>query len=134
MNNPEKVQRITIDERLAEDLIRILVADLKAGHKAIEDDSECWGEEVEFLVRPEDYRKKMGIPQAAKKWSWDSLTEGQVFLSGEFQESLTRKSLTGEVEAKFALDWKPKRGFQDIDELSKARVKEKYLAALERRS
>lgn len=141
MNSPGKVRRITIDERLADGLIRILIADLKAGLKTFGDDPEYWGKETELLVRPEDYQEKMGIPpEAAGKWSWDSLYEGQVFLSREFQKSSTRgvkamfdADYLGTI-GKTAVDKEQEKGFQDIDLLSKERVKKKYMAALERRS
>jgi hypothetical protein len=128
MKKPGKVRRITIDERLAENLIRILVADLKPGRKEFRDDPEYWEEEVELLVHPEDYRKKMGIPEeAATEWPWRSLYESQVFLSGGFRK------ISGEgAETKFVVD-AGQRNFQCIDDVSKERVKKNYVAVLERR-
>ena len=75
------VLRITIDEKLEDDLIRILVAQLNYGEITFSDDSSYWQEEEEFLVKPSDYQKKMYMTQAnAKKWSWDRLHEGQELL------------------------------------------------------
>jgi len=126
MKNPGKVRRITVDERLAEDLIRVLVADLKANLKKFGDDPEYWGEEVELLVRSGNYRKKMGMPRSAQEWPWSNLYEGQVFLAGGFRESTEKGG-----GARFVVDAKRKGNFQCIDELSKERVKKKYMAALE---
>jgi hypothetical protein len=126
MNSPEKVRRITIDERLADGLIRILIADLKANQKTFGDDPEYWGEEKEFLVHPEDYREKMGMPRVARKWPWRNLHEGQVFLSGGFCKVPEKGAGTT-----FVVDVERKGNFQCIDEVSKAHVKRKYMAVLE---
>jgi len=122
------VLRITIDEKLEDDLIRILVAQLNYGEITFSDDSSYWQEEEEFLVKPSDYQKKMYMTQAnAKKWSWDRLHEGQVFLIGRFQSSVNRSG-----KNIFITDTK-KRKFQRIDPLIKDHVKKKYFTALERR-
>ncbi len=127
MKSPQKVQRITIDERLAEDIIRILVADLKPGEEMLGDDPKCWEDEVERLVGPEDW-EKMGIPEgAAGEWSWDNLHEGQVCYVGV---ELHQKSMKGDADM-FTAAKKQKIGFLDIDEQSKEQVKERYLTALE---
>lgn len=123
MNSPQKVQRITIDEKLSDNLIRILVAGLKPNLKTFDDSPEYWGEEKEFLVNPKDYREQMGMPRAARKWSWRKLYEGEVFLSGGFRE------ISGDG-IKFEVDTK-QRNFQCIDRVSKERVKRDYLTALE---
>ncbi|MBA7580224.1 MAG: hypothetical protein GH159_05335 [Dehalococcoidia bacterium] len=135
MNSPKKrdslVRRITIDERLDDSLIRILVADLKANLKTFGDDPEYWEEEKEFLVRPkdyqgEDYQEAMGMTQAnVKKWPWESLYEGQVFLEGRFRGSRNRHA-----KGTFVVSVK-RRNFQCIDRVSRERVKKNYLAALE---
>jgi hypothetical protein len=130
-NNPKKqtspVRRITIDERLADGLIRILIANLKDGVATFSDDSKYWEEEKDLLVRPDDYRKKMGMTRAnVKKWPWDNLYEGQVFLQGRFRGSRNRRA-----KGIFVTDIK-RRSFQRIDHLSKGRIKNVYLTALER--
>ena len=130
-NVPEKqtspVRRITIDEKLADGLFRILVANLKNSVETFGDDSKYWGEEKELLVRPEDYRKKLDMTQAnAKKWPWEDLSEGQVFLQGRFRE-IPEKG----AEATFVVDAE-QRNFQRIDYFSKSRVKKVYMKALER--
>ena len=123
MNSPQKVRRITIDERLSDNLIRLLVANLRANLKTFGDDPEYWGEEEELLVSPKDYREQMGMPRAARKWSWRKLYEGQVFLSGGFRE-ISDDGIKFEVDAK-------QRNFLCIDRVSKERVKKDYMKALE---
>ena len=123
--NVQKVRRITIDERLSDGLIRILVADLEDNPKTFDDDPKYWGEEAELLVNPKDYRERMGMPRTARKWSWRKLYEGQVFLSGGFS-AITKKD--GEV--KFETDAK-QRNFMCIDRVSKERVKKDYMKAME---
>ena len=130
-NDSEKqtslVCRITVDEKLEDDLIRILIANLKDKVTTFSDDSTCWEEEEERFVRPDNYQKKIGMTRDnAKKWPWDNLYEGQVFLTGRFRVSRSRGAQTA-----FVVDVK-RRNFQCIDRLIKERVKKKYLSALER--
>jgi len=130
-NDSEKqtspVRRITIDEKLEDDLMRILIANLKDNVTTFSDDSTYWEEEEELLVRPDNYQKKIGMTRDnAKKWPRDNLYEGQVFLVGRFRVIRNRGAQTT-----FVVDVK-RRNFQCIDRLIKERVKKKYLAALER--
>lgn len=131
-NDPEKqtspVRRITIDEKLADSLIRILIANLKDDVTTFSDDSKYWEEEKELLVRPDDYQKKMGMTQAnVEKWPWKNFHEGQVFLVGRFRDSPNQPA-----EGEFVVDMKMEQeNFQRIDRLVKEGVKKKYLAALE---
>lgn len=130
-NDSEKqaslVCRITIDEKLEDDLIRILIANLKDNVTTFGDDSTYWEEEEELFMRPDNYQEKIGMTRDnAKKWPWDNLYEGQVFLVGRFRVSRNRGA-----QATFVVDVK-RRNFQCIDRLIKERVKKKYLAALER--
>lgn len=128
MNSP-KVRRITIDEKLSDNLIRILVADLKANQREFGDDPKYWGEESELLVNPENYQEELGMPSGPKEeWLWENLYEGQVFLSGGFR-AVEEKG----AETRFLVDV-GQRNFQDIDRVSKERVKREYMAALERGS
>jgi len=95
-----KVYRITVDERLSEDLIRLEVCKLKDKHSSEEfsDEPEIW-EEVflegeEILARPLEHARKteMGskdsleliIESLIEKIEWKNLREGQVFLLGEY--------------------------------------------------
>lgn len=121
------VHRITIDEKLEDDLIRILIANLKNNVTTFSDDSTYWEEEEELFVRSDNYQKKIGMTRDnAKKWPWDNLYEGQVFLIGRFRVTRNRGA-----ETTFVVDVK-RRNFQCIDRLIKEHVKKKYLAALER--
>ncbi len=88
MRSQEKVlvRRITVDEPLADDLIRLMICPLAGGVEEFFDREGDWGEEHEVWVRPETYTQKLGIPSSEmENWPWEALTEGQVFLSGEFE-------------------------------------------------
>lgn len=103
-----KVYRITVDERLSEDLIRLEVCKLKNKHKSEEfsDEPEIWedifmeGEEI--LARPlepESFPEmenkdslELIVESLIKKIEWKNLTEGQVFLLGEYD---IREDTTG---------------------------------------
>lgn len=128
---PEKqtspVYRITVDERLTNDLMRILIAGLKPDRITFNDDRGHWDEEEEFMVGPDDYQRTMGLtPASVKQWPWKNMLEGQVFLRGRFQDSRGRPG-------EFVVDTKMKQtNFQRIDYFSKNRVKNIYLSALER--
>lgn len=130
-NAPEKqtspVWRITIDERLTNDLIRILIANLKPDKSTFSDDSRHWEEEDEFIVGPDNYLETMGMTkEIGKQWPWKNLFDGQVFLRGRFRDSPNQPGV-------FVVDTKMKQdNFQRIDYYSKNRVKKVYMNALER--
>ena len=121
------VQRITIDEKLSEDLIRVLISPLRGRIKKFRDQMEYWEEEKEELVSPDSFAKKMGIPfSEKKKWKWENLREGQVFLSGAFDVVGIKKS-PGMFEVN------PKRKeFLSIDALAKNDIKKLYFKVLGR--
>jgi hypothetical protein len=78
------VRRITVDERLADDLIRLVVCRLRDGIEAFFDRRGDWGLERESFARPKDYARKLGVsPDGAPPW--ETLEEGQLFLAGEFE-------------------------------------------------
>jgi hypothetical protein len=80
------VKRITVDEQLADDLIRVLISPLAEGVEQFFDREEDWEREREAWVQPQTYARRLGIPATEKeKWPWEALVEGQVFLSGEFE-------------------------------------------------
>ena len=121
------VQRITIDEKLSEDLIRVLISPLKKGIKKFKDQLEYWEEEKEELVRPDSFAKKMGIPFSKKKQiKWDTLREGQAFLSGSFDVVDTKKT-----PGKFEVNPRRKE-FLSIDALAKKDIKRLYFKVLGR--
>ena len=86
VNNPQRVQvnRITIDEKLAENLFRFQICRLKKGIKLFIDRFGTWTEEKEKFVKPKNYYRTFKIKKDLAP-SWESLVEGQVFLSGEFK-------------------------------------------------
>jgi hypothetical protein len=79
-----RVRRITVDERLAEDLIRLGVCPLAEGVEFFFDRSADWGDEAEEYVGPGDYADVLGLSSGEDR-PWESFSEGQVFLSGEFE-------------------------------------------------
>ena len=121
------VCRITVDEKLADGLIRILITELKNDVVAFNDDPVYWGEEEELLVMPDNYQERMGMTwESARKWHWESLCEGQVFLQGRFRME------SGQLaQQMFVVDME-QWDFQRIDPLIRGRLKNEYLAALER--
>jgi hypothetical protein len=78
------VRRITVDERLAGDLIRLVVCHLADGIEVFYDRQEDWGTERDVWTRPKDYAQKLGAPDVQTP-PWESLEEGQLYLSGEFE-------------------------------------------------
>jgi hypothetical protein len=100
-----RVRRITIDERLDGDLIKIGIAELLPGHVDISDDVlDGWSDEVVRLIRPRTMLTTFGLrakdpllatlagelaPKAdasdLRASLWRSLEEGQVFFVGEIE-------------------------------------------------
>ena len=100
-----RVRRITIDERLDKDLVKIGVASLLPGHTNLSEDAlDSWSEEKVRLIRPSTFLRTFGLrkgdpllktlteeltPQPEEKdikgALWRSIEEGQVFLSGELE-------------------------------------------------
>ncbi len=78
------VRRMTVDEKLAEGDIRLLVAPLAPKVKEFFDRDSEWDQEYEVRVRPENFVQELGILVPAE-WPWERLAEGQVFLVGEFE-------------------------------------------------
>lgn len=120
------VYRITVDEKLGPDLIRLLIASLKKNKKTFSDNPKHWNEEEAILVSADTYKNTMRLTRNnAKKLSWGMLREGQVFLVGKF------KTLHDpNIQTKFALN--PKRkNFRRIDPQIKNDIKRKYLRALQ---
>jgi len=77
------VRRITVDERLSDDHVRVLIAPLTEKVETCADRDEDWGPEREVLVSPTNYARRMGVRK--EELSWRALEEGQVFLVGEFE-------------------------------------------------
>ena len=127
------VRRITIDEKMGERLIRVLVCGLADGVHEFSDQLEDWGAEQEFLVRPQNYAKVLGLPageQHQKEYAWDGLSEGQVFLSREFEVADDPKAPT-----RFQVS-PGRKEFMRIDQIRvfRERLKRRYSDLLQRKS
>jgi hypothetical protein len=131
------VRRITVDEKLSDDLIRLEICTLK-----------CWNDATgEFVDLPDDwlcsddayplacpsagdgagrryYVEFMGIPESMTgKYPWNSLHEGQVFLSGEFR--IERSSEEGAESVRFFVS-PGNSAFERIDDMVKRWTKTLY--------
>ena len=100
-----RVWRITIDERLDKDLVKIGVARLLPGHTNLgQDDLDSWSEEKVRLIRPSTFLRTFGLRKTdpllrtlygelkpgteekdLKSALWRSVEEGQVYLAGEIE-------------------------------------------------
>jgi len=137
------VRRITVDERLSEDLIRLEICELRKSDESGEfkDDPEYWQDSVEegdeILARPtnqEDvsktnlYTDLMDIPESqAKQFPWKDLKEGQVFLSGAFE---VREEVSGNKKIKRYYIHPGGKLFEQIDDDVKEDTKNLYYEIL----
>lgn len=120
------VCRITVDEKLERNLIRILIATLKPDKEIFNDEVQYWNEEIKELVKPDTYKHVFGITGgSANKWNWDDLSEGQVFLAGEFKVYSERNTQNLFIRNP------GRRNFKRIDSIIKDNIKKKYLKALQ---
>ena len=146
MDKDEKiatVHRITVDEKLSEDLIRLEICELiKFGESGeFKDEPEFWkdtaqeGEEV--VARPSDPEKKskkdlytdlMSIPESqVKQFPWKDLKESQVFLSGEFE---VKEEESGGKKVKRYFIRPGEKAFEQIDDDVKKTTKTLYYEIL----
>jgi hypothetical protein len=109
------VRRITIDERLEDDLIRVAICPMAKGVHAFLDREGDWGPERASFIHPKDYVRKLGIPDP-DFWPWESLGEGQVFLSGPF-EMVYKKKADGTLELSHFEVSQGRSRFKRIDEI-----------------
>lgn len=79
-----RVRRITVDEKLSDDLFRFLWCWLKEGTKKIKGRVDEWQEEQEKWVNHQNYSRVL-YTKKIKAPAWETLKEGQVYLSGEFK-------------------------------------------------
>jgi hypothetical protein len=114
------VRRITIDERLSEDLIRVVICPLAKGVRAFLDREGDWGPERQSLIRPKDYVRKLRIPDP-ELWPWESLAEGHVYLSGQF-EMVFKKKKDGIEELSYFEVRQGRDRFKRIDHLDVIRT------------
>ncbi len=111
-----RVRRISIDERLDGDLLKIGIGELLPGHTDLgEDDLDGWSEEEVRLVRPATFLRSFGLKRSHPELLalvaelppglgesepagtfWRSLEEGQVYLAGEIElRGRDRSSIEG---------------------------------------
>jgi hypothetical protein len=120
------VRRLTVDEKLSDDLIRLLVCPLAAGRQEFRDETGAWGVESSLAIVPANYAAVMGIPDGmVEDYPWGMLREGQVYLSGSFLVKGDEKSPAGFIVVSEG------RNFLRIDDLVKRRIKKLYFDALE---
>jgi hypothetical protein len=79
-----RVHRITVDEKLSDDLLRFVFCSLRKGIKKFTDRDDEWQEEREELVHPGNYSRILYVKKSEAP-AWETLREGQVYLSGEFK-------------------------------------------------
>jgi len=121
-----RVRRITVDEQLADDLIRLIVCSLAEGVEEFLDRESDWGREREVWARPRTYARTLGVPSAEAP-PWETLEEGQVFLSGEF-EIVEPESASGRRARKHFMISPGRKDFLRIDDMDefKEGVKQIY--------
>jgi len=137
------VRRITVDERLSEDLIRLEICELENPDESGEfkDEPDYWrnilqeGEEI--LVRPVNperestknlYTGVMSIPDSqVKQFPWKDLKEGQVFLSGAFE--VKEEQIRGEKVKRYFI-CPGEKAFKQIDDDVKENTKTLYYEIL----
>lgn len=74
------VFRVTVDNILADDVIRFEFCLLNPNVTTFLYQLDVWGEGYEVIAHGETYDQDLGFPL-----SWDTLAGGQVFLYGEFR-------------------------------------------------
>ena len=127
------VWRITVDEKMSTQLFRVLICGLADGVRDFGDRLEDWGPEQEVWIRPRTYARLLGLPdqpELRNRHSWETLSEGQVFLSGAFEVLGDRGAPTG-----FRVS-PGRREFLRLDQVKafRERLKRQYSDALRGRS
>lgn len=116
-----QVRRITVDEKLSDELFRFVFCPLKEGIKKFRDRDDEWEEEREKLVHPRNYSRVFFVKESEAP-VWETLKEGQVYLSGEF------KVIGGKTNPEGFMVSPGRREFLRIDnlELIEERIKSLY--------
>jgi hypothetical protein len=73
-----------VDEKLSDDLFRFVFCSLKEGVKKFTDQDNEWQEEREEFVNPRNYSRIL-YTKKSEAPAWETLREGQVYLSGELK-------------------------------------------------
>lgn len=105
-----RVRRITVDEKLSPTLCRFAICFLREGLDRFEDRGTDWQEERDKLVNPRSYSRLLHVKKAEAP-AWETLEEGQVYLSGEFEA-------VGDPEPKFFKVSPGRRNFMRVDNLA----------------
>ncbi len=120
--------RITVDEFLAEDLVRVIFAELKISKNAslFDDDTGSWKAEEAFVVNPETWAEKLALPAIRiKDYPLANLFEGQVFLCGNVSLNRSRG-----IKKKFRINKTPARKLLPVTSQVHADIKSLYKNAL----
>ncbi len=142
-NKIATVRRITVDERLSEDLIRLEICELiKHGESGeFKDEPDYWrdivqeGEEIVACpINPEResqkdlYTELMSIPESqVKQFPWKDFKEGQVFLAGAFE---VKEAQHGGKKVRRYFICPGKKAFEQIDDHVKKNTKTLYYKVL----
>jgi len=121
------VQRVTIDEKISGDIMRILISSPAKDVEELKLGEVKWTKEKEKYINSENYADKMGIPVSKRKdFPFAGFHEGQVFLTGNFKIIGKKKSpdklLLGNSDRKFLA----------IDTSIKEEIKRLYSKVLEK--
>ncbi|GEM_PF-3507475 len=152
-----KVFRITVDEKLSDDYIRLMIcsliesikdfADKETKRIVITDRRRNWDKEEEVYITSENYKDILGMLGLKKKHveqiPWDNLNEGQVYLLGSFrieeikkrtnlkQAKIDKENRKRKVK-RFILDAR-KVSFTQIDEQVNDAIRRLYFSTLRER-
>lgn len=138
-----KVFRITVDEKLSDDYIRLMIcpliknikdfADKETKKTVITDRRRNWDQEEEMYITSENYKNILGILGLNKKHieqiSWGNLNEGQVYLLGNFRIEEIKRENTKRTMKRFILDTR-KASFEQIDEYVNDTIRRLYFSTL----
>ena len=118
------IYRITIDEKLSENLIRILIARCNRNMKKYSVEKDFWTDEEEQFITPESYQSLMKIiPSKSRKFKWNQFQEGQVFIAGKVKS-------VSQTKSKFLFAKSTRSNIYRVDHYIKGIVKSIYEQAL----
>ncbi len=121
------IKRITIDEKISEDIIRILISSPAEDAKELKLGEVKWTKEKEKYINSKNFADIMGIPLSKHKdFPFTGFHEGQVFLTGNFKINREKKS-----PDKFLLGNKDNE-FLAIDDSVREETKRLYSKVLEK--
>ena len=145
------VYRITVDEKLDDNTIRLLVSPLVAGIEkyadkktkviVITDRQRNWEDERDLIVKRDNFEELLPIfglmAENVKGFGWENIREGQVYLLGEVMQKKVKKRRNegtdkDEVLTQFIV--KPdEANFYRIDDEVSASIKRLYFSTLKGR-